>query len=30
VQDGLAGVVFVDACVRSSANNAAWVSVQDQ
>ncbi|SEM95713.1 Predicted dehydrogenase [Loktanella fryxellensis] len=27
VQDGLAGVVFVDACVRSSASNAAWVTV---
>ncbi len=27
VQDGLAGVVFVDACVRSSAKDAAWVSV---
>ncbi len=27
VQDGLAGVVFIDACVRSSARNAAWVSV---
>ena len=25
VQDGLAGVAFVDACVRSSARNAAWV-----
>lgn len=25
VQDGLAGVQFVDACVRSSARNAAWV-----
>ena len=29
VRDGLAGVVFVDACVRSSASNAAWVSVLD-
>lgn len=27
VRDGLAGVVFIDACVRSSARNAAWVSV---
>ncbi|MDN5788345.1 Gfo/Idh/MocA family protein [Pseudorhodobacter sp.] len=27
VQDGLAGVVFIDACVRSSNRNAAWVSV---
>ncbi|MEY8827389.1 Gfo/Idh/MocA family protein [Sedimentitalea sp. XS_ASV28] len=26
VQDGLRGVQFVDACVRSSARNAAWVS----
>ncbi len=26
VQDGLKGVQFVDACVRSSARNAAWVS----
>ena len=25
VQDGLAGVTFVDACVRSSARNAAWI-----
>lgn len=25
VHDGLAGVAFVDACVRSSARNAAWV-----
>ncbi len=25
VQDGLAGVAFVDACVRSSQRNAAWV-----
>lgn len=24
VQDGLAGVTFIDACVRSSANDAAW------
>ena len=27
VRNGLAGVVFVDACVRSSAANAAWVTV---
>ncbi len=27
VQDGLKGVQFVDACVRSSARNAAWVSL---
>lgn len=27
VQDGLSGVVFVDACVRSSAKNSAWVKV---
>ena len=25
VQDGIAGVAFVDACVRSSNRNAAWV-----
>ena len=25
VHDGLAGVAFVDACVRSSSRNAAWV-----
>jgi predicted dehydrogenase len=27
VQDGVAGVAFVDACIRSSARNAAWVSL---
>ncbi|MEM8630638.1 MAG: Gfo/Idh/MocA family oxidoreductase [Pseudomonadota bacterium] len=27
VEDGLAGVTFVDACVRSSKRNGAWVSV---
>ncbi|MEJ6404431.1 Gfo/Idh/MocA family protein [Yoonia sp. 2307UL14-13] len=27
VQDGLKGVEFVDACVRSSARNAAWVKL---
>lgn len=27
VQDGLAGLTFVDACVRSSARNAAWVTL---
>ena len=27
VQDGLLGVRFVDACVRSSARNAAWVTL---
>ncbi len=27
IQDGLKGVQFVDACVRSSARNAAWVSL---
>lgn len=27
VQDGLAGVAFVDACVRSSGRNAAWVKL---
>ena len=27
VHDGLDGVAFIDACVRSSARNAAWVKV---
>ena len=27
VHDGLRGVEFVDACVRSSARNAAWIKV---
>ena len=27
LKDGLEGVAFVDACVRSSARNAAWVSL---
>ena len=27
VQDGLAGVAFVDACVKSSGRNGAWVSL---
>lgn len=27
VQDGLEGMKFIDACVRSSARNAAWVKV---
>lgn len=27
IDDGLAGVKFVDACQRSSANNAGWVSL---
>ncbi len=27
VQDGLAGVAFVDACVRSSKRNAAWTKL---
>ena len=27
VRDGVTGVAFVDACVRSSARNAAWVSL---
>ncbi len=27
VQDGLKGMQFVDACVRSSARNAAWVGI---
>jgi predicted dehydrogenase len=26
IQDGLIGVQFIDACVRSSKRNAAWVS----
>jgi predicted dehydrogenase len=25
IQDGLKGMQFIDACVRSSARNAAWV-----
>lgn len=28
IQDGLDGVRFVDACVRSSARNAAWISLE--
>ena len=27
VQDGLKGVQFIDACVRSSKRNAAWVTL---
>jgi predicted dehydrogenase len=27
VEDGLTGVAFVDACVRSSSRNGAWVSL---
>ena len=27
VEDGVKGVAFVDACVRSSAKNAAWVGL---
>jgi predicted dehydrogenase len=27
IEDGVAGVAFVDACVRSSARNGAWVSL---
>jgi predicted dehydrogenase len=27
VEDGVAGVAFVDACVRSSARNGAWVTL---
>ncbi len=27
IQDGLKGVQFVDACVRSSARNAAWINL---
>ncbi len=27
VQDGLKGVQFIDACVRSSKDNAAWVTI---
>jgi predicted dehydrogenase len=27
VEDGVAGVAFVDACVRSSGRNGAWVSL---
>ncbi|MFK7745080.1 MAG: Gfo/Idh/MocA family protein [Roseobacter sp.] len=29
IQDGLAGMHFVDACVRSSARNSAWVDLPD-
>ncbi|GFE65989.1 Gfo/Idh/MocA family protein [Litoreibacter roseus] len=29
IHDGLKGVAFVDACVRSSARNAAWVTLAD-
>lgn len=29
VRDGLAGVAFVDACVRSSRRNAAWIKVSN-
>lgn len=28
VEDGLEGVAFVEACVRSSARNAAWVAIR--
>jgi hypothetical protein len=27
IEDGVAGVAFVDACVRSSVRNAAWVKL---
>jgi predicted dehydrogenase len=27
IEDGVAGVAFVDACVRSSERNAAWISL---
>jgi len=27
IEDGVAGVAFVDACVRSSARNGAWVNL---
>jgi hypothetical protein len=27
IEDGVAGVAFVDACVRSSARNGAWVTL---
>ena len=29
VRDGVTGVAFVDACVRSSARNAAWVTLNN-
>ncbi|MEM7614809.1 MAG: gfo/Idh/MocA family oxidoreductase, partial [Pseudomonadota bacterium] len=29
VQDGLKGIEFVDACVRSSTRNAAWVKMPE-
>ncbi len=28
VQDGLLGVMFIDACVRSSAGNAEWIEIK--
>ena len=28
IEDGLRGVQFIDACVRSSARNAAWVTLE--
>ena len=28
VQDGVAGVAFIEACVKSSAKNGAWVKPQ--
>jgi hypothetical protein len=27
IRDGVDGVAFVDACVRSSARNGAWVTL---
>jgi hypothetical protein len=27
IDDGVAGVAFVDACVRSSARNSAWITL---
>lgn len=29
VQDGLSGVRFIDACVRSSARNSAWINLEE-
>lgn len=29
IEDGLRGMAFIDACVRSSARNAAWVAVRN-
>jgi hypothetical protein len=28
VEDGVKGVAFIEACVKSSGRNAAWVKLQ--